>query len=88
LLPGQPVNVRFAAGQSQRLVIPNSAVLRRGELTAVYVVSGKGFALKAIRIGTDHPGQGVEVLAGLTESDQVALDPIRAGLAGAQPLAR
>jgi hypothetical protein len=30
----------------------------------------------------------VEVLAGLTESDQVALDPIRAGLAGALPLAR
>jgi RND family efflux transporter MFP subunit len=88
LLPGQPVKVRIASGQSQRLVIPSSAVLRRGELTAVYVVSGKGFALKAIRIGTDHAGQGVEVLAGLTESDQVALDPIRAGLAGALPLAR
>jgi RND family efflux transporter MFP subunit len=88
VLPGQPIRVRFAAGQTQRLVIPNSAVLRRGELTAVYVVSGKGFALKAIRIGSDHPGQGVEVLAGLTDSDQVALDPIRAGLAGAQPIAR
>jgi RND family efflux transporter MFP subunit len=87
LLPGQPVKVRIAAGQTQRLVIPNSAVLRRGELTAVYVVSGKGFALKAIRIGTDHAGQGVEVLAGLTESDRVAVDPIRAGLAGALPLA-
>ena len=88
VLPGQPIRVRFAAGQTQRLVIPNSAVLRRGELTAVYVVSGKGFALKAIRIGAEHAGQGVEVLAGLTDSDQVALDPIRAGLAGAQPLAR
>ena len=88
VLPGQPIRVRFAAGQTQRLVIPNSAVLRRGELTAVYVVSGKGFALKAIRIGAEHTGQGVEVLAGLTDSDQVALDPIRAGLAGAQPLAR
>jgi RND family efflux transporter MFP subunit len=88
LFPGQPIRVRFASGQFQRLVIPNSAVLRRGELTAVYVVSGKGFALKAIRIGAEHPGQGVEVLAGLTGSDQVALDPIRAGLVGAQPLAR
>jgi hypothetical protein len=87
LLPGQPVKVRIAAGQTQRLVIPKSAVLRRGELTAVYVVSGKGFALKAIRSGTDHAGQGMEVLAGLTESDRVALDPIRAGLAGAMPLA-
>lgn len=84
LLPGQQVRVRFAAGQSQRLLIPGSAVLRRGELTAVYVVTGQGFALKAIRLGTDHGAQGVEVLAGLSDSDRVALDPVRAGLAGAQ----
>ncbi|TXT40832.1 MAG: secretion protein HlyD [Comamonadaceae bacterium] len=85
LLPGQQVRVRFAAGQAQRLVIPTAAVLRRGELTAVYVVSGKGFALKAIRLGAEHGAQGVEVLAGLTDTDRVALDPVRAGLSGAQP---
>ena len=84
LLPGQQVRVRFAAGQSQRLLIPVSAVLRRGELTAVYVVSGQGFALKAIRLGSEHGAQGVEVLAGLSDADRVALDPVRAGLAGAQ----
>lgn len=84
LLPGQQVRVRFAAGQSQRLLMPASAVLRRGELTAVYVVSGQGFALKAIRLGADHGAQGVEVLAGLSGVDRVALDPVRAGLAGAQ----
>ena len=87
VLPGQQVRVRFASGQSQRLVIPASAVLRRGELTAVYVVSGKGFSLKAIRLGSEHGAQGIEVLAGLSESDRVALDPVRAGLAGAQPAA-
>jgi RND family efflux transporter MFP subunit len=86
LLPGQQVRVRFAAGQSQRLVIPLSAVLRRGELTAVYVASGTGFSLKAVRLGVEHGSQGVEVLAGLSETDQVALDPIRAGLAGARPV--
>jgi len=84
LLPGQQVRVRFAAGESQRLLIPAAAVLRRGELTAVYVASSQGFALKAIRLGTDHGAQGVEVLAGLSASDRVALDPVRAGLAGAQ----
>lgn len=84
LLPGQQVRVRFAAGQSQRLLIPAAAVLRRGELTAVYVVSNQGFALKAIRLGAEHGTQGVEVLAGLSDSDRVALDPVRAGLAGAQ----
>jgi RND family efflux transporter MFP subunit len=84
LLPGQQVRVRFAAGQSQRLVIPQEAVLRRGELTAVYVMVDKGFALKAIRLGAEHGAQGVEVLAGLSDTDRVALDPLRAGLSGAQ----
>lgn len=84
LLPGQQVRVRFAAGQSQRLMIPGAAVLRRGELTAVYVVEDKGFVLKAIRLGAEHGAQGVEVLAGLSDTDRVALDPLRAGLSGAQ----
>jgi RND family efflux transporter MFP subunit len=86
LVPGQQVRVRFAAGQAQRMVIPQVAVLRRGELTAVYVAGASGFALKAIRLGIEHGAQGVEVLAGLMESDRVALDPVRAGLTGAQPV--
>ncbi len=87
LTPGQQIRVRFAAGQTQRLVIPSAAVLRRGELTAVYVTGTTGFVLKAVRLGADHGQQGVEVLAGLQEKDQVALDPVKAGLSGAQPLA-
>lgn len=87
LLPGQQVRVRFTGGQASKMVVPTSAVLRRGELTAVYVVSGKGFALKAIRLGADHGLEGVEVLAGLMAGDVVALDPVKAGLAGAQPAA-
>lgn len=83
-VPGQAMKVRFASGQSQRLMVPGAAVLRRGELTAVYVTAKQGFALKAIRLGADHGAQGVEVLAGLLASDRVALDPIQAGLLGAQ----
>lgn len=86
LMPGQQIRVRFAAGQKQRLVIPAASVLRRGELTAVYVAGAKGFVLKAVRLGANHGQQGFEVLAGLQEKDQVALDPVKAGLSGAQPL--
>lgn len=84
LLPGQQVRVRFSGGQAQRMLVPTSAVLRRGELTAVYVLAGKGFALKAVRLGAEHGAEGVEVLAGLMAGDRVALDPIKAGLSGAQ----
>jgi RND family efflux transporter MFP subunit len=85
LLPGQQVKVRFAGAQANRRVVPASSVLQRGELTAVYVVSGQGFVLKAVRLGSEHGVDGVEVVAGLLDTDRVALDPVKAGLAGAQP---
>ncbi len=84
VVPGQQVRVRFVGGQAQRVVVPAAAVLRRGELTAVYVATPTGFALKAVRLGPDHGAAGVEVLAGLGPDDRVALDPVRAGLAGAR----
>lgn len=94
LVPGRQVKLRFATAPSsadnQRLVVPASALLRRGELTGVYVVAprgtgaAQGFALRAVRTGVNQ-GDGVEVLAGLKAGDRVALDPVRAGLSGAQP---
>jgi RND family efflux transporter MFP subunit len=90
LQPGQNVRVRFAgalaaAEATPRLLLPAAAVLRRGELTAVYAVSGQQFVLKAVRLGADRGAAGVEVLAGLKAGERVALDPVKAGLAGAAP---
>jgi RND family efflux transporter MFP subunit len=87
LLPGQAVRVRFegapaAAGTTARLVVPPAAVLRRGELTAVYVVQGSQFVLKAVRLGADRGAAGVEVVAGLKAGERIALDAVRAGLSG------
>lgn len=87
LSPGQQVQVRFAGSSEPRLVVPAAAVLRRGELTAVYVVSANGtaFVLRAVRLGADHGAAGVEIVAGLSAADSIALDPLRAGMAGARP---
>lgn len=92
-VPGRQVQVRFVGAQAQRLVVTASALLRRGELTGVYVVSARadgtaGFALRAVRTGASHGEDGVEVLAGLKAGDKVALDPVRAGLAGARAAAQ
>jgi RND family efflux transporter MFP subunit len=84
-VPGQQIRVRFSSGQAQRLIVPDAAVLRRGELTAVYVADKAGFVLSAVRLGA-HYGAGWEVLAGVSAQDWVALDPIKAGLNGAQAL--
>ena len=88
LLPGQSTRVRFVGAPVQRMVVPQAAVLRRGELTAVYVASDKGFALKAVRLGGDQGAAGVEVLAGLKAGDAVAVNAVQAGLAGATPAAK
>ena len=88
LLPGQQVQVQFSQAQGgapAKLMLPTPAIVRRGELTAVYVVTGKIFALRAIRVGVNQGSDGVEVLSGLVAGDVVALDPIRAGFANATP---
>ena len=84
LMPGQPSRVRFVGGSAQRMVVPQAAVLRRGELTGVYVAGDKGFVLKLVRLGAQH-GDNVEVLAGLKAGDAVAVNAVQAGLADAQP---
>lgn len=84
MMPGQQTRVRFVGGSAQRMVVPQTAVLRRGELTGVYVATDKGFVLKAVRLGAAH-GDSVEVVAGLKAGDAVAVNAIQAGLAGAMP---
>ena len=93
LLPGQAVRVHFqaaasagaAAAPSPPLLLPASAVLRRGELTAVYAVREQGFVLRAVRTGADRGAAGIEVMTGLKPGERVALDAVAAGLAGAVP---
>jgi hypothetical protein len=57
-------------------------VVRRGELSAVYVSTGKGFSLRVVRLGREATGS-VEVLAGLRAGEVVATDPLRAAQVGA-----
>ena len=64
-----------APGEAPRLAVPSSAVVRRAELTAVYVVgSGGRPLLRLVRLGPRH-GDEFEVLAGLGAGERVALDP-------------
>lgn len=94
-LPGQNVRVRFAelrndpaqaASTASPLSVPASAVLRRGELTAVYVVRGGRFMLQAVRTGTPPSSPGpVTLLSGVRPGDVIAADALKAGLANATP---
>lgn len=82
--PGQFASVRFAVGEAQRLAIPQAAVLKRGELTAVYVKTAEGrFQQRQIRQGERLSDGRVEVLAGLKSGEAVALEPVKAAIAAA-----
>lgn len=81
IYPGMFVRAHFTVGKLKKLVIPNSAVLRRSEVVAVYVVDEKGgVKLRQIRVGSAEAEGLMEVLAGLNAGEQVALDPVRAGM--------
>jgi len=79
LFPGMFVKVGFVVGESRRLLVPAAAVVRRSELSAVYVTSEDRVTLRQVRLGRTY-GDDVEVLAGLDEGELVALDPVAAGI--------
>jgi RND family efflux transporter MFP subunit len=100
--PGQVTRVHFSGAATPvtattALQLPATAILHRGELTAVYLVQGERFVLRAVRVGgaggtgAANPAAGaarvatVDVLAGLKAGDQVAVDALKAGLADARP---
>lgn len=83
--PGMFVRAHFVVGKANKLVIPASAVLHRGEVVAVYVVGEKEeVKLRQVRIGEATSDGAVEVLAGLNPGEKVALDPVKAGMSGAK----
>jgi len=79
--PGMFARVHFTVGKASKLLIPASAVVRRSEVTAVYVVDDKGAVkLRQVRLGEAAGQDEIEILAGLNPGEQVALEPVRAGM--------
>jgi RND family efflux transporter MFP subunit len=79
LYPGMFVKVGFVVGETQRLLVPVEAVVRRSELSGVYVADGEAVALRQVRLGRRY-GDSIEVLSGLSAGEAVATDPVAAGI--------
>lgn len=80
-MPGEYARVHFTTGQQPAIRVPAAAIVRRAEITAVYVVDARlGFVLRQVRVGSADPDGSVEVLAGLAGGEDVALDPAAAGI--------
>ena len=78
LYPGMFVKTGFVIGETERLLVPQQALVERSEVTAVYVIEpDAGPVLRQVRIGHRFDDR-VEILAGLVPGEKVALDPIAA----------
>jgi len=81
VVPGMFARVHFVTGQASKLTVPAAAVVRRGEVAAVYVQAADGrLLLRQLRLG-ETVGQGeIEVLAGLNNGEKVVVDPVKAAI--------
>lgn len=79
LYPGMTVKTAFAVGEAQRLLIPDSALVQRSEVSGVYVVADNRVSLRQVRLGHRF-GDRIEVLSGLSAGERVASDPNAAAL--------
>jgi RND family efflux transporter MFP subunit len=75
IYPGMWVKVAFLTGQEEALLVPVTAVVRRSELTGVYVRREDGTPrLRQVRLGRQLPDGRVMVLAGLEPGEEIVTD--------------
>lgn len=76
LRPGQTVNVNLVTNEkAERLIVPSTAVRREGGRSVVLIVDD-GRAVERTVATRPAVDQGIPVSTGVTESDQVVVNPI------------
>lgn len=80
IYPGMFARAHFAVGQARKLLVADAAILRRSEVTAVYVVQSGKVQLRQVRLGAPQADGHTEILAGLAAGERIALDPVKAGM--------
>lgn len=80
VVPGMAARVHFVIGSAQKLTVPPQAILRRGEISAVYVLKDNKPALRQVRLGEVVADGEIEVLSGLASGDTISLDPVKTGI--------
>jgi multidrug efflux pump subunit AcrA (membrane-fusion protein) len=69
---------RFIVGQVQKVTVPRTAVVERGQLTSVFVVDPSGLArMRLVKTGKTY-NERVEVLSGLKEGEEIVADGVTA----------
>jgi len=73
LRSGMFARVKLSVGEREAILVPNQAVIRRGQLTGVWIVRQDGIAhLRWVRLGRSF-GDAVEILSGMSGGEIVVL---------------
>lgn len=75
LYPGMYLKTSFIVGNKTSLVIPKTSVIRRGEVTAVYVQKNGSLNFRHVRVGRELNDGNIEVFSGLNEGEKVVSSP-------------
>ncbi len=79
MYPGMAVKVAFVTREVKKLLAPISAVARRSEVSAVYVMDKNGkVSMRQVRLGRVVNNDQIEILAGLQAGEKIARDPLAA----------
>lgn len=79
IFPGTLVKVAFVRDERSAILVPATALVRRSELTAVYVIDADNRPmLRYVSIGAPLTDGRVPVLSGLSAGERIAADPIAA----------
>lgn len=79
LFPGMSVKTHFITAEKETTLIPNNAIIHRGELTLVYVKHDDKKVPRQIRTGQQYNNM-TEVVSGLSPGDFIAISPLSSSL--------
>jgi len=75
----------FRRGERRALLVPQSSVLRRGQLAGVYALDSAGLLRWRVVTLGEAAGGSVEILSGLGAGDKFAINPAERDLDGKRP---
>jgi RND family efflux transporter MFP subunit len=75
LRSGLFARARFAVGEKEALRVPRSAIVRRGGMEGVFVVTDGRASFRLVQLAAGKPGDTIEALSGLRAGERVVLDP-------------
>lgn len=82
MYPGMLNKIAFKTDTATRILIPETAIISRSEITGVYLLKEDKIYLRRVSVGKTYSGEGqtamVEILSGVKVGERLAKDPIAA----------